>query len=206
VAALALLATPWDFHAMGKSRIRLIRAMGPGLEALLDRLGVLPVDVLQAMFASLDPFLTAVKFERFAGARPGSARAKAFVALEDWLNDGVALAGPVAWECLSGWYVENAPRLGRWRIKERPVRPEEVTAPALVVVPAKDRIVPPASAAALAEALPNAERWTLAAGHIGMVAGGAAPSLLFRPLAQWLKAAMAGPKPVPERQCTLPPL
>ena len=46
---------------------------------------------------------------------------------------------------------------GRWRVAGRPVLPQRVERPSLVVVPAHDRIVPPRTAAALAERLPAAE-------------------------------------------------
>ena len=55
LAALALLATPWDFGAMRASATTALRASLPMLEATIDLYGVLPVDVLQGMFASLDP-------------------------------------------------------------------------------------------------------------------------------------------------------
>ena len=42
------------------------------------------------------------------------------------------------------------------------------------------------SATALADAIPGAERKMLAAGHIGMVAGGRAKSMLYKPLGLWL--------------------
>ncbi len=190
VAALALLATPWDFHAAAPATTRLIRAAAPGLVALVDQLGELPVDVIQAMFASLDPYLTAEKFRRFAALAGDSEKAREFVALEDWLNDGVPLVGPVARECLLGWYVENMPQRGRWRIDGRPVRADEVRSPTLVAIPANDHIVPPGSAAALADAIPGAKAMTLAAGHIGMVAGRRAPAMLYGPLARWLDKAL----------------
>ena len=109
-----------------------------------------------------------------------------FVTLEDWANDGVPLAGPVARECLIGWYVLNRPARGEWRIAGEPVDPGAVTVPTLVVVPERDRIVPPASAGALAEAIPGARRMTPPAGHVGMVVGVGAESALWRPLAEWL--------------------
>jgi len=56
----------------------------------------------------------------------------------------------------------------------------------LVVVPAHDRIVPPASAAALADALPLATRLDPPLGHIGMIVGRQAEALMWRPLAAWL--------------------
>jgi len=185
-AALAFLATPWDFHAGPAASIRMLDAMSPGLTAMIDHLGALPVDVLQAMFSSLDPYLTTDKFRRFGAMQENSAMAQKFIALEDWLNDGVPLVGPVAKECLLDWYVGNTPAKGAWPVDGEAVTPETITSPSLVVIPKDDHIVPPGSAAALADAIPNAERLTLPAGHIGMVAGGRADTLLYQPLSQWL--------------------
>lgn len=191
-AALALLATPWDFHKGegAAANIRMLEATAPGLTAVIDHLGALPVDVLQAMFSSLDPFMTTNKFRRFGKMKIGSDQARKFIALEDWLNDGVPLVGPVAQECLLGWYVDNTPARGAWTVDGEAVLPEEIKTPSLVVVPKGDHIVPPESAAALADAIPKAEQTTLLAGHIGMVAGSRAEEILFKPLAQWLRKTL----------------
>ena len=188
VAALVLLATPWDFHADGRHQARMIAAHRPGLTALNASLGQLPPDALQAMFAALDPLLAARKFSAFAQLPPASAAARNFVALEDWLNDAVPLAGPVARACLEDWYGANAPARGLWRVGGEAVRPERVRCPALNVVPARDRIVPPASAEALSDALPNVEMWRPPLGHIGMMASPRAKRLLWRKLAAWIAA------------------
>ena len=117
LAGLVLLATPWDFHAEkpadragGRDR------RGTPWLPLLDHLGGMPVDMLQGLFAALDPFLVVRKFCAFARLDPASDRAREFVALEDWLNDGVPLAAAVARECLLGWYGENTPGRGAWRV------------------------------------------------------------------------------------------
>ena len=187
VAALGLLATPWNFHAervaQAEALARAVAASAPLLEAY----GELPVDIIQSMFSALDPFLVTRKFIRFADAQPDSQAAEEFVALEDWLNDGVPLAGPVARECMGGWYGHNTPHTGRWEIAGAPVRPEAIDHPALVLIPQQDRIVPPASAQALAAALPNADASSPPLGHIGMVAGSRARSLVWEPLADWLR-------------------
>lgn len=188
VSRLALLATPWDFHtervAQAEAAGRAIAALDPLLEAS----GELPVDIIQSMFAGLDPFLVLRKFIAFAQLDPASDKAAQFVALEDWLNDGVPLAAPVARECLAGWYGENAPHLGQWRVGGEIVDPAAFTKPALVLVPEQDRIVPPKSANALGQALPDATVKTLPFGHIGMVAGVRAKSAVWEPLAEWLAA------------------
>ena len=188
VAALVLLATPWGFWADGRHQARLIAAHLPGLTALIEGQEQLPPDALQAMFAALDPLLAARKFSAFADLPPASAAARNFVALEDWLNDAVPLTGLVARACLEDWYGANAPARGNWRVGGEPVRPERVMCPALNVVPARDRIVPPASAEALGEALPDVETWRPPLGHIGMMASPRAKRLLWRKLADWIAA------------------
>ena len=70
VAALVLLATPWDFWADGRHQERLIAAHLPGLTALIESLEQLPPDALQAMFAALDPLLAARKFRPLPRSRP----------------------------------------------------------------------------------------------------------------------------------------
>ena len=75
------------------------------------------------------------------------------------------------------------------------VDPASVDLPALVVVPHQDRIVPPASAEALAAALPNAMVLRPAAGHIGMAVGSGARRNLWQPLAAWLSAAASRTAP-----------
>jgi polyhydroxyalkanoate synthase len=103
VSALALLATPWDFHAERAEQAHLLGALTPSLKAAFSVLGELPVDVLQTLFAALDPLLALRKFSRFAELEESDPRAREFVALEDWLNDGVPLALPVAEAVLREW-------------------------------------------------------------------------------------------------------
>jgi polyhydroxyalkanoate synthase len=155
---------------------------------LIERMGEMPVDLLQALFTMLDPLLAAKKFRGLAKVDPTSEQAAEFVALEDWINDGVPLAAGVARECLVGWYGANTPGRGEWRVAGQPIRPQSVSVPSLVVVPEQDRIVPPESAAALARAMPNVTVLRPPLGHIGMVVGGRARAALWEPLVAWLAA------------------
>jgi polyhydroxyalkanoate synthase len=190
VAALGLLATPWDFHATPEDAARATAAAAllPGLDPMMQATGTLPLDVIQALFVGLDPWGIPQKFRAFARLDPASSRAALFVALEDWLNDGVPLAAPVARETLGGWYGANTTARLAWRIAGAAVDPAALAVPAFLAIPHRDRIVPPASARALAARLPpGAALHEAAAGHIGMVAGTGAEAALWRPLLSWLR-------------------
>ena len=185
VRGLALLATPWDFHVDVVDPGR-IGTLVPGLEPLMQTTGTLPVDAIQALFAMAAPGAVAAKYRAFGEMDQGSAAAERFVALEDWLNDGVPLAAPVARETLVGWYGGNGPMRGVWQVAGAAVAPALLRLPCFVAVPDRDRIVPPAGALALAAAIPGAVVHRPRAGHIGMAAGPRAEAELWVPLLGWL--------------------
>jgi poly(3-hydroxyalkanoate) synthetase len=186
VRRLVLLASPWDFWAEAPQQARDVAALLPLLEPALAHSGALAVDTLQTLFSLLDPGSVAAKYRDFGQQDQTSPRARMFVALEDWLNDGIPLAAPVARETLAGWYGRNSPANGEWRVLGLPVQPETLRMPCFVAAPNRDRIVPPASARALAEAIPGAVLHVPKAGHIGMVAGSTARTALWEQLAAWL--------------------
>lgn len=185
---LVLLATPWDFHAEDPAAATKLGAMLPALEPVLQATGTLPIDLLQALFAQVDPGGIGKKFRAFGAMDQASAATARFVALEDWLNDGVPLAAAVARETMGQWYGANTPGRGAWRIAGEAVRPERLLMPVFAAVPGKDRIVPPASALALAGLIPGAVVHRPASGHIGMAAGPRAAKALWEPLLGWLRA------------------
>lgn len=198
IAGLVLLATPWDFHAPDPERAIQAAETLPLLEPALAFSQSLPVDALQSLFAMLDPWSVADKYRGFARLAPDSARARLFVALEDWLNDGVPLAAEVARACLRDWYGANAPARGAWRIAGLPVDPRQIAAPTFIAIPGRDRIVPPESASPLGALIPRSTVHQPAAGHIGMAAGARAETGLWRPLLTWLQSIRNDVAPSPQ--------
>lgn len=188
VRGIALLATPWDFHAEQAEAAKKLGAGLSGLETLLQASGTLPVDALQTMFAAVEPHSITAKYRAFGHLDPASAAARDFVALEDWLNDGTPLAAPIAREVFSGWYRDNLPSQGAWRIDDQRVMPQALRCPAFVAVPTRDRIVPPGTALPLAHQIPGATLHRPASGHVGMVAGPRAQAALWQPLLDWLRS------------------
>jgi poly(3-hydroxyalkanoate) synthetase len=186
VNGLALLAAPWDFHAGDVERLHKLTATCALMEPMLRDAENVPVDLLQTLFALDDPTAVAEKFRQFGRLDPDSDAARQFVALEDWLNDGVPLSGTTARECLREWYRDNLPMRGTWRVAGLSIDPGSIKVPAFVAVPRRDRIVPPESARALARLLPQVTLVEPSAGHVGMTAGRAAAKVLWEPLRDFL--------------------
>ena len=181
VTRIALLATPWRFDGYEAAQRASVAAHAAATRPLAEALGCLPMDLLQPLFWALDRDAVAAKFVAFADTAPGSPRAHAFVALEDWTNAGPPLPLGVARDLFDDLFANNLSGRGAWRVGGRAVRPELLGLPLLDVVAGRDRIVPAASALGLGQ------RLQLDAGHVGMVVGSRAPALLWEPLARFLR-------------------
>jgi polyhydroxyalkanoate synthase len=174
-SSLVLIAAPWRFGGFPHDAKELLASLWKAAEPGVSRLGLLPMEVLQAAFWSLDPARTVAKFERFEGDP-----SPAFVALEDWANDGPALPEAAARELFERFFRVDDPGRGEWRVAGEKVDPARLSCPILNIVSTTDRIVPHQSAA------PTGERLDLDLGHVGMVVGSRAREALWEPLAGWL--------------------
>ncbi len=196
VAALALLATPWDFHIARKPGQFGVEKLLAGLEPVMQMSGTLPVDALQMLFNLDDPHAVGDKYRAFGASDQTSERARNFVAFEDWLNDGIPLSAPIARETFGGWYGENLPARLQWRVGGTVIDPTKLAMPSLIALAARDRIVRPESGLPLARALPGCTLLQPQAGHVGMIAGSSAAAALWSPLAAWALSVPAFANPV----------
>lgn len=191
IAGLVLLATPWSFHGQGHHGDGASLASHRMLVSGTGSIGGTPVDLLQALFAQIDPMNVPHKFARFARVPPRSTTAMRFVAIEDWLNDGIPLGAEAAASCFLDWYGSNAPALGVWKVDGHFIQPERLGLPVYLAIPGHDRIVPPKSALALANIIPNSIQVEPKSGHVGMIVGRNAKTALWMPLVQWLSRVAA---------------
>src|SRR3546814_9479694 len=89
--SVTTIAAPWRFSGFpAEARVRLSR-LWHDAEPAAAAMGLLPMEVLQSAFWSLDPARTVAKFEAFADMDSGPPEARAFVCLEDWASDGPPL-------------------------------------------------------------------------------------------------------------------
>jgi polyhydroxyalkanoate synthase len=150
---------------------------------MAEPFGVLPIDLLQPAFWSLDEAGVVAKYARLAGA--SDAEVAAFAMLEDWSNTGTPLSLAAARGMAETLFADNAPGRGAWRVGGERIAAEALALPILDIIARRDHIVP--AAAALSQKGPGVPL-ALEAGHVGIIVGGRAPDLLWRPLAEWLRA------------------
>lgn len=180
VAALAMIAAPWRFDAFATASRAEIVKLWTDARPVCERIGYVPMEVLQSGFWSLDPERTIRKFADFADTAPDSEEARAFVTLEDWANEGAPLTFAAGRELFERLYADDVTGRGEWRVGGKMVDPGRLPCPTLSIASSCDRIVPCQSAP------PADENWTLDMGHVGMIVGRRAPEKLWAPLAQWL--------------------
>lgn len=180
------LASPWDFHAGDRILTDHVRAGTPAALQMIGAGGALPVDWIQSVFAAVNGDRTVKKFAKFAAMDQDSDAARLFVAVEDWLNDGVDLPGDMGCSCLADWFGDNKTGAGTWKIGGSTVDLSAMDIPSLVVASARDRLVPAESSLAMAEKLPRVDVLNPDIGHIGMMSGGHAEEGVWRPVADWL--------------------
>lgn len=194
VSALATIGAPWDFastRGIAGGYRAMIRSSGTArAEAVLDGLGgafgMVPVSLFQTLFALVNPLNAALKFQKLARLDPDGPAARLFVALEDWLAEGMPMPAAAARDLLIEWQIHNRPASGAWHFLGGPVDPHRVAAPALVFCGGNDTIAPPALAHPLGRALPRATIVRPRTGHVGMIIGSAARTAVWRPLADFL--------------------
>ncbi|HTU09654.1 MAG TPA: alpha/beta fold hydrolase [Allosphingosinicella sp.] len=180
---VATIAAPWHFNGFPTESVQQLAALWAAAEPTASRLGLLPMEVLQAAFWTLDPARTVGKFADFASLEGEAARV--FVRLEDWANDGPPVAEAAAREMFQALFWDDLPGTGQWRVGGEIIAPEALACPVLNIVSTTDRIVPHATAPR------TGERLDLALGHVGMVVGSKAKQALWEPLAAWLSRAAA---------------
>jgi polyhydroxyalkanoate synthase len=130
----------------------------------------------------------ALKFQKLGRLDPEGGAARLFVALEDWLADGVPMPAGAAKDLLVGWQIRNATAGGHWHFLGGTVEPGAVTAPAMVFCGTRDMIAPPICACPLGGAMPRARTIRPRTGHVGMIVGSASRAQVWRPVADFLAA------------------
>lgn len=175
--AIATIAAPWQFSGFPEADQQQVASLWRGAKPMCQRLGYAPMEVLQSGFWSLDPDRTIRKYAAFADMADGSPQQHAFMAIEDWANEGPPLTFAAARQLFEDFYAGNDTGEGRWQVDVA-----TLACPTLSIRSSTDRIVPAVAAP------PLADTRTLATGHVGMIVGSGAQTSVWTPLSDWLSS------------------
>ena len=165
VERVATIASPWRFSNYPEDSRKSLLELWGAAKAAAASLKVLPMEVLQAAFWSLDPSRTVSKFAGFSKLDPTGADFRRFIVLEDWANEGEPLPLPAARQLIEDFFGADLPGTGKWHVAGKPMT-DEVAVPLLNCTASKDRITPAVSA-------PAGQIKDIPSGHVGMVVGSA---------------------------------
>ncbi len=179
VRSLTLLATPWRFAQYPATARTELGILWQNNRAVVDVLGLMPIELLQTAFWSLDPERTLAKYAALADLAADDPALAAFAALEDWANDGAPLTAAAADDLFVRLIASDEPGRGVWRVGGETIDPARLTCPAFQITASNDRIAPAATASeAIREQASDS-------GHVGIVVGSRAESQCWRPLLDW---------------------
>lgn len=187
VRAMALLAAPVNFHDDGLMS-QWMRKDRFNVDLVVDTLGGMPLELLQASFRMLKPTVQIAQGIALAEQLGDTQTVQDFLAMQTWIDDSIPFIGEAYRKYIKECYQENALIHGRLVIDGQRVDLAQVTCSLLVVSAIKDCICPPQSATAIIELAPAPDKQVLelASGHIGVVAGRTALDQLWPYLAGWL--------------------
>lgn len=182
VDKLVLISTPWNFEAHSKPL--------PGfLDSILSATSSpsLPPEVIHSLFAGLNPLKILEKFQSFQELSQEEDIHR-FVALEDWVNDGVSLSKKVAEDFFISWIGKNGLFQESWLFGNTTLRPEMIPQKTYAISGSYDKIVPPLSSKALYQKIPHIYSQEVPLGHTGLMTSRDALHLFWKDLAKWLKS------------------
>lgn len=180
VRSLTLIATPWHFSGYDQQRREELARMWAHHRPACERMGLVPMEVMQHGFWTLSPDKLVEKYLNFGKMEPDSPEARRFVAVEDWANGGEPLPFAMGEQLFERLYGADITGTGDWIIDGQPIGPAHVRGPAMEFASASDAIVPLACSPRLLG------REVLASGHVGMVVGSSAPRTLWPMLKRWI--------------------
>lgn len=184
---LICLATPVDFEGLPLFK-RWSDKRYFDVDRLVERLGNVPPEMLQAAFDMLRPAQRTFSQLRLFDRMRDDDFVKATLMIDDWASDHIPFAGECFRQCIKELMWENNLLHERLRVAGRPVELDGIRTPVLHVMAEHDHIVPLAAGKPLVQLVGSADKrdLILKGGHVSLVAGGNALYRLWPQLDRWL--------------------
>jgi polyhydroxyalkanoate synthase len=186
---LILMAAPIDFSGNEGLLNLWTREEYFDVDGLVDAFGNCPGSFLQSSFQMMKPVQNYVeKYLGFFDKMDNDAYLENFFAMERWSNDNIPVAGETFREFVKHLYQRNQLMKGEFRLRDTPVKLENITCPLLTLTAEQDHLVPPSSTLAIKDHVSSkfVQHMSINAGHIGLAVSSKAHSRLWPDAAMWI--------------------
>jgi polyhydroxyalkanoate synthase len=187
VRTLSLLATPLSFDGDGGILERWANHFDP--DTTVDALGNLPAELLAVEFSMMDPIDQYVtKYVTLYENLEDADFVRNFARMEQWIWDGVDVAGEVYREFINDIYKDNQLVNGEYTLAGERIDLADIEMPAQQIVGEYDHIVPPESSAPFNGNISSTDERLVefGAGHIGISVSSKAHDELWPDVCAWL--------------------
>lgn len=184
---LVCFTTPIDWEQVPWHRI-LANREHFDVDALVERLGIIPPQMIQGAFDLLRPAGRIAGQLRLWDNMWNDQYVAGYRMMTGWGRETLPLAGDYYRQIIKELVWNNGLHSGALRIGGRAVELQRIKVPLLHIVAEHDTLVPPACARPLLEKVGSTDKQELVlpGGHVSLVAGPAAMKRMWPALDQWL--------------------
>jgi polyhydroxyalkanoate synthase len=160
-------------------------------ETVTDTYGNVPSEFLDTGFALMDPFENYVtKYVRFYENMEDEEFVANFARMEEWLGDGIDVAGRAFDEFIRDVYQDNKLYKNELSFGDRHVDIENLEMPILQIVAEYDHLIPPGASKPFNEIVPSDDTTIMEfpTGHIGMSVSSRSHAELWPDVCDWFES------------------
>ncbi|MFB6074087.1 MAG: class III poly(R)-hydroxyalkanoic acid synthase subunit PhaC [Haloarculaceae archaeon] len=168
-------------------------------ELVTDTFGNVPAEFLDVGFALMDPVDNYVsKYVRLAENLENEDFVANFARMEQWLSDGVDVAGDAYDEFLEKIYQNNALYRNELELEGQRVDVENIDMPVLQIMGEYDHLIPPGASRPFNEVIGSDDVTTIqyATGHIGLSVSSSSHEEVWPQVCEWYSEHNGGLEPV----------
>ncbi|WP_049894236.1 class III poly(R)-hydroxyalkanoic acid synthase subunit PhaC [Salinarchaeum sp. Harcht-Bsk1] len=159
-------------------------------DAVTETFGNVPAEFLDTGFALMDPVENYVtKYVRFYENMEDEDFVENFARMEEWLGDGIDVAGAAFDEFIEDIYQENKLYENELYLGDRHVDVNEIDMPVLQIVAEYDHLIPPGASKPFNDVVGTDDVTTMefATGHIGMSVSSRSHAQLWPDVCEWFE-------------------
>jgi polyhydroxyalkanoate synthase len=184
--SLTVYVTPFDFSGNECMLYKWTKDLD--VDTMVDSLGIIPADMLNAGFGSLKPSADISKYFGMMDMMQDDAKLSNFLRMEKWKNDCPDLAGEMFRKYIKDLWRDNKLIKGEFILGSHKVDLKKITMPFLNIFATEDNIIPNNSTRTVMKVIgsKDKEEYAFPGGHIGVFVGGRSQKELGPKVAQWV--------------------